>query len=459
MKIALLSNVTTGVLAGMLSKRHDVWTPSGFDTWMETALEPPRDLISFDPDIVCLLIDRRYGVFDAVCQRIDAAIASLHGALVRSSVIVPDVTRLAADFGDRFYDEKMWKLGRMPFSLCGLREIERIFTPKKVLATDLDNTLWKGVIGEDGAGGIEPDAELQGKLLELKRRGVLLAIISKNNAADVTPVWKDARMVLGADDFVASAIDWNDKAVNLVRLAKELGLGADSFVFVDDDPFERASMRARLPDVTVADFPPQLDVYFPKGTMTAEDAIRSRSYRDDIQRRELASGLSVDDYIKELRVWSEIRLARDEDVARIAQLSIRTNQFNTCTNRYTEKQIRSFLSDARRLLFVVWAGDRFGDYGLISFVHVLIEGSEAEIVDWVMSCRAMNRRLEFSVERELERALTGRGVSRIRAKWRNSGKNAVVSDIFERFDFQKVGFDGVESIYQKKYQKKCNPID
>ena len=268
MKIALLSNVTVEVLAGLLRKEHRVWTPSGFGAWMETALEPPPELVAFAPELVCLLIDRRFGAFDAVVQDVGAAVERLKARFPKAAVIVPDVARLAADLGEAFYDAKMWALGRMPFSLKGLRELAKVFSRKKVLAVDLDNTLWKGVIGEDGVAGIVPYVPFQEKLLELKRRGILLVALSKNNPADVEPAWADARMALKASDWVVQAIGWNAKPDSLAKVAAELNLGTDSFVFVDDNPVERAEMRAARPDVTVADFPPQLDVFFPFGATT-----------------------------------------------------------------------------------------------------------------------------------------------------------------------------------------------
>ena len=279
MKIVLLSNVTGEVLAGLLRKAHQVWMPSGFGAWMEAALDPPQDMLAFAPELICLLIDRRFGAFDAKVQDVETACARLRERFPKSVVIAPDVERLAADLGDGFYDEKMWKLGKMPFSIRGLRELAKVFSRKKAVAVDLDNTLWKGVIGEDGVAGIVPNTEFQKKLLELKHRGILLVALSKNNPEDVKPVWTDARMVLKESDFVAQRIDWNEKADNLERLAAELNIGTDAFVFVDDNPAERAEMRARRPEVAVADFPPQLDVFFPPFELMAEDMRKTEMYQ------------------------------------------------------------------------------------------------------------------------------------------------------------------------------------
>ena len=438
MKIALLSNVTSEVLAGMLAEDHSVWTPPGYGAWMETALEPPQELVAFGPDVIGILIDRRFGTFDPEVQRVNRAVESLRAAFPGAAVIAPDLSRLAADFGERFYDERMWKLGKMPFSLVALRELAKLFAVRKVLALDLDNTLWKGVVGEDGTAGVQPDAMFQEELRALESRGVLLAVLSKNNPEDVRPMWADARMRLRADDFVAMAIDWNEKADNLVRMAEGLNLGIDSFVFVDDDPAERAAMRARLPEVAVAGFPPQLDVYFPLVARTAEDEARTAMYRAEAKRREFGAGLAIEDYLSELGIWTDIHAVRPDEVPRIAQLSQKANQFNVCTNRYAESEIAGFLEDERRLAVSVRSGDRFGDYGLVAFVQAVVTGDSAEIVDWVMSCRAMNRRLEFGIEEEVERRLALRGVCALTARWQKTTKNAPVEGLFDKLGFSPV---------------------
>ena len=436
MRIALLSNVTVEVLAGMLGKEHAVWTPSGFGAWMEMALEPPAELVAFAPEMICLLVDRRYGAFDDEVQDVDFACRRLRERFPAAAVIAPDLDRLAVDGGAGFYDEKMWKLGKMPFSISALRELKKLFVRRKAVAVDLDNTLWKGIVGEDGVEGIEPDAAFQRQLKELKERGIVLVALSKNNPEDVEPVWSDPRMVLEKSDFVALEVNWNDKAENLVRVARELNLGTDAFAFVDDRPVERARMRAACPDVLVADFPPQLDVFFPFAATTAEDARRTAMYQAESRRREFAANLSVEDYLKGLEMWADVHAARPDEVARLAQLSQKTNQFNVCTNRYEETDVAALAAQPDRMLFSVCSGDRFGDSGLVAFVHARLSGAqEAEIVDWVMSCRVMNRTLEVAVENTVEEALAARGVGTLRARWRRTARNAPVAELFDGFGF------------------------
>lgn len=443
MRIALLSNVTVEVLAGMLKKGHDIWTPPGFGGWMETALSPSNDFKAFAPEAIFLLLDSSHGRYDALS--VPNAVSALETAFPGTTVVVPDLEDLADEVGS-FYDEGMWKLGAMPWSMKGLRaiktEIERLIGAmkgdrKKVLALDFDNTLWDGVIGEDGVAGIKPFTEFQKEIKALKDRGVLLVALTKNNPADVEPVWEDDRMALKKDDFVDLRIDWNDKADNLVASAKALNLGTDSYVFVDDNPAEREQMKALHPEVAVPDFPISIRrisrLYFPAFRLTDEDKRKTEQYHAEAARRNYGAGLTAEEYLKGLEIWTEIHPIREEEIPRVAQLSQKTNQFNVCTNRYTEADIRRFIQSPDHLIVTLHAGDKFGDQGLVAFVHVCGD----EICDWVMSCRAMNRRIEFTVQEWVEKALKERGISKVKAMWRKTLKNAPVKELFEKFGFTK----------------------
>ena len=475
MKIALLSNVTVEVLASMLSKEHEVWCPSGYGAWMETSLNPPESMRTFDPDFVCLLLDKSHSTFSE--SDIEISEKSLSKAFPRAISMVPDLEDIADEVG-QFYDERMWKLGAMPWALRGLRaiidEINRLISTssnirKKVLAVDFDNTLWRGVIGEDGVNGIEPFVEFQQTLLSLRRRGVLLVGLSKNNEEDVMPIWSDSRMVLGKSDFVAMRVDWNEKPKNLLAIAKELNLGIDSFVFVDDNPVERMSMRTQCPEVTVPEFPLVCDdlprfvqrlsrIYFPRLSITDEDRRKTSLYQAEAARREYSRGLSIEDYLKGLHIWADVHPIRDEEIARVVQLSQKSNQFNICTNRYTVEDVLSFISNEGTLLLTVHAGDRFGDQGLVSFVNVRIWDSEAEIVDWVMSCRTMQRRLEYAVSEQLEKMLLSKGIICIHATWRKSQKNEPTRELFETLGYKLVKADETIKTYKRDLTTGCNLV-
>ena len=458
MRIAVLSNVTSEVLAGMLGERHSVWLPPGFGAWAETALAPPRAMVEFDPEAVFILLDKSRSKVDAALVR--QARASLEAAFPKAEVVVPDLEDLAAETAG-FFDERMWEAGSMPWSLAGLRaiegEMERLLRlmkggRKKALAVDFDNVLWSGVIGEDGAAAIKPILSVQEWMKGLESRGIVLVGLSRNNPADVEPVWRDSRMALSKDDFAALRIDWNDKAGNLVSAAKELNLGVDSFVFLDDSPAERALMKAALPEVAVPDFPQDEGllpaflrrverIHFPEFRVLDEDRRKTALYREEAERRRYSAGLSADEYLKGLEMWADVHPARPEETARVAQLSQKSNQFNVLTNRYDEADIARFAADAGRVLLTVHAGDRFGDMGLVAFVQAIVEGEAATVVDWVMSCRAMNRRLEFAVEEALEARLTAAGVKVVHASWRRTAKNAPVERLFDSFGFSAAGGD------------------
>ena len=321
------------------------------------------------------------------------------------------------------------------------RRINRL-PPKKVVATDLDGTLWDGVAGEDGPGAVRPNVAYQAKLRELKDRGVLLVALSKNNFDDVRA------LVEGFGDFVAWRIDWRGKAENLADVAAELNLGIDSFVFVDDNPAERVEMKARLPDVAVAEFPPNLDAYFPPGVVTEEDRAKTEEYRAEARRREWAAGvggLEGIDVWKELGAWVDVHEMRADEAPRVAQLSQRANQFSVCTNRYGEDEVRLWAGGPGRT-FVARAGDRFGAQGLVAFVRLEPSDGGYEVRDWTMSCRVAGRGLEERVWREVAGML---GSCRVRATWRRTAKNAPVADLFERLGFAVVSEEEGEKRYEQ----------
>lgn len=463
MRIAILSNVTVEVLAGMLRKEHELWLAPGFGAWREIALDVPDDLKAFDPEAVFVLLDF------ALCPSppdllavLSAVVASLEAALPRTTVIVPDIDDLLSP-SPLFHDARMWRLAAMPWSLKGLRairdEINRLLGAmkggrRKVLAIDFDNTLWQGVIGEDGAAGIVPEADFQREIRALRERGILLVGLSRNNAADVEPVWHDPRMVLKLDDFADLRVDWKDKAENLAAAASALNLGTDSFVFVDDDPVERAQMAASHPEVAVPDWPVSVRrlarLYFPRMRVTDEDRRKTELYRAEAQRKTLAASRAVEDYLKELAIRTEIHLIAEDECVRVAQLSQKANQFNVCTNRHTVDDVVRFAADPTQMLATVRVSDRFGDLGLVGFVRVTGVGAGAcEITDFVLSCRAMNRRVEFSVCDWIFEALRKRGVEELRATWRRTAKNAPVRDLFEKLGFAVVRAEAEEKRYAK----------
>ena len=330
-------------------------------------------------------------------------------------------------------------------------------SPKKAVALDLDGTLWDGVVGEDGVAALRPKRDFLAELKALKNRGVLLTILSKNNEPDVRAAL-DAGLLapLAADDFVAMKVDWKPKAENLQEIARELNLGLDAFVFVDDNPAERIEMAARCPEAAVATFPPVLSAYFPEGEVTNEDRRKTEEYREEAARRKFLASASEApvDVWSALGAWCDVRLMRDDEAARVAQLSQRANQFSVCTNRYTADEVAALAHEPQTFVYVVHAGDRFGDQGLVLFVVV----KDGAIADWTMSCRVAGRGLEERAWAEIERDLRTKGVSSLRATWKASGRNAPVADLFSRLGFMKEN-EGTSSlqVYSKLIQYAPKP--
>ncbi len=413
MKIALLGNVTLDFLAQDFRRAgHEVYVPSGFDTWRQEVLDPASGLHAFAPDAALLVMDGGTTLPD---QQLLNALAPAH-------VVVPDLATLAAETPG-FWDERMRKLASMPFSLAGLKTIEEEFffatstgrsppvaaVPKKILAVDADNTLWNGIVSEDGSAAVSPYVDFQKGLLALKARGVLLVLLSKNDPigegrVPLAVALARADMPLSLDDFTATRVNWSPKAGNLLDACRELNLAPDSVVFVDDNPHERAQMKAHLPEVSVPPFPADLSspaqflrrleqYFFASVGGTAEDRARTEMYQAEAARRAFARTLpTVQDYLQGLRLTVKAARATSEDVPRLAQMAGKTNQFNATTIRRSAEEIAALIADPAYRVWTFRAGDAFGEMGLVCYV--VYDCATGRVTDFVMSCRAMGRTLE-----------------------------------------------------------------
>ncbi len=355
---------------------------------------------------------------------------------------------------------------RRPFLEAWAQQLTRVVCAlkgraKKVLVLDCDNTLWGGVIGEDGIDGIQLDRhqypgraffDFQTTILHLAVRGVLLALCSKNNECDVLEVLdRHPACQIRRAHLAAWRIDWTDKASNLSALAGELNLGLDSFVFVDDSPLECELVRQVLPSVTVLQVPGKLhelptllfrDGLFDTLRVTEEDARRARLYQDQRQREELRGAVAnLDDYLRSLQTVASIHRARPGEVPRIAQLTQKTNQFNLTTRRDSEQDIRSFISDDQVIVFSLTARDRFDSLGLVGVLIVCIDGVEARIDSFLLSCRALGRRLELAmIEHCLAELRDQQGIKMFRAEYLPTARNAQVAEFWP-----SVGFAATET--------------
>jgi FkbH-like protein len=331
---------------------------------------------------------------------------------------------------------------------------------RKVLVTDLDDTLWGGIIGEDGLAGIkvgppsadgEGYAELQSYMKELRARGVVLAVCSKNNLADAeAPFRQHDAMRLRLEDFVAFKASWDDKPTNLRAIAAELSLGLDSFVFLDDNPFERAHVRERLPDVLVPEVEPtpwsmlralRRGMYFEAVALTSEDVVRNASYAAGAAIRTAQQGASgtIDEFLSGLGMTSEHGAVDESTLQRVTQLVNKTNQFNVTTRRYTLEQVRQMASSREWWCHGFKLADRFGDHGLVGVMFVRDEGRDWFIDSWLMSCRVLGRRMEDFMLASLVSEAKERGAHIVRGQYLPTDKNGMVKDLFPRLGFAEEG--------------------
>ncbi len=407
-----------------------------------------------------------------------AAAAYWDGALSQLSGRYPNLHRfelrsLIEEHGRKaFYSSRFWYLGSVPYDMRALHvladEIRRVLgklccVRRKVLVLDLDNTLWGGVAGEDGPEGIVLGGDHEGAVYQdtqreirrMQRQGVLLAIASKNNPEDVTKIFREnPHMVLREEDFAAICANWEPKHENVRKMAEELNLGLDAFVFVDDNEAERAAMRIHLPEVAVVEFPAETaelpermrrvyEEYFWSFKLTEEDREKTRQYREEKQRRdERAAAASYEDYLRSLE--TKIRLARvtPERMERAVQLMNKTNQFNVCTLRMDVTQLNRYLAEENGQLIMAEVSDKYGNSGWVAEFLYHTQGSAAIIDNFLMSCRVMGRMVEDAVFAAVRERLFSQGITEIRAAYRKTAKNKPVERLWEQFGFAETGADG-----------------
>lgn len=385
---------------------------------------------------------------------------------LQKGVCVLDYDALVSRFGhEHWTDEQKWLAMRMPISADCLvhmaKEYLRFIVPMtgklcKVLVTDLDNTLWGGVVGEDGMQGIligpNPEGaaylEVQKVLLDFKRRGIALAVSSKNNSADALEVLENhSAMLLRPKDFAALRINWNDKAENIREIARELNIGLEDMAFLDDNPAERELVRSRLPEISVIELPKDPAAYagilrecpiFERISLSQEDQDRGRYYAEDRERRELKKSCgSLEDFYHSLEMEAEIRAASQETLPRVAQLTQRTNQFNLTTCRLSEQEIAEFFKNPRCSIYCLSARDRFGDNGIVGAAILFYEEERRDmhIHTFLLSCRVIGRTLETAFLAALAREAVNRGALTLSGWFAPTKKNMSAADFYARHHF------------------------
>jgi FkbH-like protein len=388
----------------------------------------------------------------------------LERAVADRSVVLFDVEHVAAEFGlSRWHEARWWHHSKHAFAFdaCGLlaHRFARLAAAirgrsARCVVLDLDNTLWGGVVGEVGVAGLEVGEGADGEafvafqhyLKELRQRGILLAVCSKNDDTVARQVFTEhADMRLRLEDFASFHMSWEPKPTMLLRIAEELGLAPEHLVFVDDDPVERDLVRSTVPAVWVPDLPDDpadyvaaLDGmrYFEATGATTEDTSRTELYRQNQERRQLQEAfVDVKAYLRSLDMRASISAPSGLALQRAVQLLNKTNQFNLNGERLTEAALQARLEGHGADAFCVRLADRFGDNGIIAFVALSVAGTRCEITSWVMSCRVLARGVEELVLEEIVRRCTTARLTRLEARWRDTGRNHLAREALARLGF------------------------
>ena len=399
----------------------------------------------------------------------------LLAAVANSTDLLLDVAGLAAAVGlDRWHDPLQWNMAKLAFAPGFIPlyadHVMRVIAAmrgksKKCLVLDLDNTLWGGVIGDDGINGIvlgqgdplgEAHIAVQRMALELRNRGVVLSVCSKNDEQNaLLPFEKHPDMLLKKEHIAIFQANWNDKASNLEAIARQLNIGVDALVLLDDNPAERAQVRAALPDVGVPELPDDAALYprvlaaagyFEAVAFTKDDQQRADQYQANMDRNALqGSSRDTGTFLKSLQMELSLRPFDQIGRPRITQLINKTNQFNLTTRRYSESQVAAMEAESDTFTIQARLIDRFGDNGMISVVICCNNGSNWEIDTWLMSCRVINRRVEEAIFAYLVAAAQKAGAKTLTGRHIPSGRNKLVADHYQKLGFTNCGSeaDGV----------------
>ena len=505
MRLAILSNVNMDILIKNLSKDNDIYRSEGYGNFVEEMINSSSGFNSFRPDLIFILLDgpeliKQYGNIEAAIESLNPAIdvarelnqeskiylgnIDVHSyfkeysnrnedrfanyrwqeyilSLSSQNIEIFDLLMEIENLGrDEFYSTTYWYLSGTPYSDKGLKkistEIRRIIKTytearKKCLVLDLDNTLWGGVVGEDGPLRIKcaPTGEgavyydFQRNLKKLKDLGIILCISSKNNLEDVEEVFlKNQNIFLSKEDFSVTKINWERKSQNIAEIAEELNIGLDSIVFIDDNPIEREEVLISLPEVIVPAFPSNIynlniflkeiyEEYFFTIKVTDEDKKKTEQYSENIKRETVKSKFqSYEEYLDYLEIKIDIREVGDQDLERASQLTQKTNQFNLTTKRFTEAELNSLRKDETTKILIGSAKDRFGDYGKIILAMYRLNGNQITIDSFLMSCRAMGKNIEKIMLDRIEKEAREKGANEIIGLFRPTKKNKPAEEFY-----------------------------
>jgi len=538
MKFALLSNINLEYIIRKFTKNQNIecYSPNGYGVWQQIIMDPNSVIYENSIDSIFLILDaqeltRGCDSFEEKAKELNSIMHSIVTAIneigskkkffisnlhykyseIKSlkhqnqnkkleylwfseleklnnehdNVYMFHLDEMILRLGsEEFYSDKLWYLGGAKYSIKAQNIISNTIEllmkalnkkRKKCLVLDLDNTLWGGVIGEDGLEGIELSEfkegarykDFQKRIKELKEMGILLAICSKNNYEDaMEAINKHEHMVLKEEDFVCTKINWEPKTRNIKEIASELNIGIDSLVFIDDNPVERDAVRENVPEVCVPEFPKDTskleafahdiyEIYFFTLDNTIEDKNKTKMYKDNVRRNtERAAATDLESFFKGLKTKILIREVLPEDIKRATELTQKTNQFNLTTKRYTDKEILNLASSKNTKIYIASVSDKYGDNGKVSLAIVNLVGEEAVIDSFIMSCRVMGRYIEDQIIDYIENDLKEHGVKTIKALYKPTKKNKPVLGFYDRLGYKKINETNGEKEYKLDLSKK-----
>ncbi|MEO5563750.1 MAG: HAD-IIIC family phosphatase [Chitinophagaceae bacterium] len=374
-----------------------------------------------------------------------------------NNVYFYDFKSLVTEIGiQQAYNFKLGFLYQMPYTKSLLEllstELENyirflVQQEKKAIFIDCDNTLWGGILGEDGMDGIQCDRNAKGILyfyfqeflLEKKKEGFILGLCSKNNEADVKAAFEELNMPLKWDDFLIKKVNWQNKAENLTQAAEELNIGLSSFIFIDDNEFELQSINSLLPEVTTikltgqyTDFLRLTNQYvFKRKRLTKEDLGKTEQYYAEQKRNDVKASVgSFEDYVKSLEIKLDVVINNKNEFPRLSQLTEKTNQFNFNKEAFTITQLEKFVSDGS-FIYSLKVADKFGDYGLVGLILMEVSGKNAVMRNFLMSCRALGRLIENDFFNQVKADLAGKGIELKDVLFKETAKNAPAKTFYK----------------------------
>ena len=508
MKFALLSNSNIEPLKHCLQKNNafELYF-CGFNRWQSDMLDRNSDLYKFSPDYIFLYLNAEllhnewaeisssiatytekakntnfivsnfnevpYSVTTNTEKNIKLELfnAELNEfAKNNKQVFVLDFNRLIRWYGYKnLFDEKYWYLGRIKLSNQGFNVLANEITnvlhclqgkTKKVLILDLDNTLWGGVLGEDGLQNLQLSEEgtgrifvdFQKKVKQLQETGVLLVSCSKNNEQDVREMFeKHPDMQLRWDVFILHKINWERKSDNIAEIAETLQLGLDAMVFIDDSRQERELVKQMLPEVETPDFPEDISLlnqwfvrevvypFFQKKQLTEEDKEKTIQYKQNLSRSAALRTMSYDEFLTSLQIQLNISVPTDLQIPRVAQLTQKTNQFNLTGKRYTEADISAMNNDNDFQIFICEYEDKFGKEGIIGCAIVQFIEEKAALDTFLLSCRVLGRNVENLFLKQILSELKHKGIHSVVGIYCATEKNIAAKDFYPKNEFTPIG--------------------